>query len=687
MRRAKHPDGRRRIVVGSMIATILIVTQAGMLTAGAVPPADIPGSPSADGVQPTIVDSQASSNDCGELGFDHGISIAGNGRASSGALTVTVTGYNSPIGFADWASNLPIHGVYAKSGPSGGNLFSYPAGDTGDQDLHTPQKATGDHGLSHLAFCWNEVATETASDVTIAKANDPDGAVLNGATITYTLTASNHGDATATVVQVTDQLPSGVTFVSGDAGCSAAGGLVTCTVGEIGAGASLDVDITVTVEQTFCGSIVNTAAVSASNESAEVTGNNSSNQVTNTVGCDEPTPPDLQVSKTSDADGILHEGDDFFYTITVTNVGDEEATGVELLDVLPARAVNVGVPIPTFAGAPCIPTSSISPDGVPHAEVRCGPATLDPGESVEIKIRVIVSGDVCGTITNGVDVEGTNELGTSVGEDNHAQVSDEIACTPRIRLLKGGPSLAHVGDTITYIFNARNNGGVDLTNIKLSDPNCDSAPMLVDDADGDPTLGVGERWGFECDHSVTAGDGNVVHNEATLTGDHEGGTVKDKDTHDVDVIHPSVDLEKTATPTAGAAGTVIVYTYTVQNTGDTPLFHVSVDDDKLGHVRDIATLAAGATAVLSAEVALGSSPITNIATAEGEDRLGRSVDDEDTATVTVVAGEGGSDDDHGTGGSAFTGSDAGILAGWMVALAALGSALLVTSRRRSQPQR
>ena len=665
-----------------MIVTIVAVGQAGMLIAGAAAPVDSPGPPSADGVQPIIVDTSASSDDCGELGFAHGISIAANGQASSGGMTVTVSGYNSPTGFADWSSNLPIHGVYVKSGPSGGNLFSYPTGDTGDQDLHTPQQATGGfYGLSHLAFCWNDVQPEP--DVTVAKANAPNGVVVGGASITYTLTASNQGDADATVVEVTDQLPAGVTFVEADAGCSQAASLVTCALGDIGVGASLGVDITVTVDESFCGSIVNRGHVSASNESGEATGNNVSNDVTNTVECNEPIPPDLQVVKTSDADGILHDGDDFLYTITVTNAGELEATGVELVDVLPAGALNVAIPpFPTFDGKDCTVTSSTT-GGVPHAEVRCGPVTLGSGESASVTIRAVVDGDVCGPITNVVDVEGANEPAANVGADNHAEAADEIACVPRIRLLKGGPSLAHVGDTITYVFIARNNGAMNLTNIDLSDPKCGGSPSLVDDTDGDTTLAVGEEWGFECDHRVTAADGDVVHNEATVTGDHEGVTVTDTDTHDVDVIHPSIDLEKTATPTSGSSGTLIVYTYLVKNTGDTPLFNVSIDDDQLGNVGVIATLAPGATTASTSQITLGSSPITNIATAAGEDRLGGSVDDEDSVTVTVVAAGGGGNDGAG-GGSAFTGSEAGALAWWVAALTALGSVLFVSSGRRSR---
>lgn len=688
MRRADHrAGGRRGLVLGSIIAAMLTVGQAGMLIAGAAPPVDSPGPPSADGVEPVIADTSSSSDDCGELGFDHGISIADNGQGSSSGLTVTVTGYNSPTGFADWSSNLPIHGVYAKGGPSGGNLFSYPAGDTGDQDLHTPQQpAGGYYELSHLAFCWNDVVIETAPDVTVAKGNEPDGAVLNGDSITYTLTVSNDGDGNATAVEVTDQLPPGLTFVGADPGCAEAAGLVTCELGEIDAGATLGVDITVTVEETFCGSIVNSADVSASNETGEATGNNGSHDVTNTVACGDPAPPDLQVTKTSDADGTLQEGDTFSYAITVTNVGHGVATGVELIDVLPPGALDAGVPTPiaAFAGT-CTVASSSPPGGVPHAELRCGPVSLDPDESESVTLKVSVNGDVCGSISNVVDVEGVNEPLANVGDDNHAEATDEIACVPRIRLLKGGPSAAHVGDTITYMFVARNNGAMDLTNIDLSDPKCDAPPTLVDDADGDSTLAVGEEWGFDCDHTITAADGDVVHNEATVTGDHEGATVTDTDTHDVDVIHPSIDLEKTATPTSGSSGTFIVYTYTVENTGDTPLFNVSINDDKLGNVGVIATLGVGATAERTAQITLGSSPITNIATAGGTDRLGEFVDDEASVTVTVVAAEGGGNSGGGTGGgSAFTGSDAGALAAWVVVLTALGSMLLMSSWRRSQ---
>ena len=150
-------------------------------------------------MHPVLADTQSSSDDCGLLGFTHGLSISGNGHVSSGDLTVTVTGYNAPIGFADWSATLPILAVYVKGGPSGGNLFNYPAGDTGDQDLHTPRKATGGfYSVSHLAFCWNDEPLEP--DVTIAKANDPGGVGPERRLDHVHADGDERGDATATGV-------------------------------------------------------------------------------------------------------------------------------------------------------------------------------------------------------------------------------------------------------------------------------------------------------------------------------------------------------------------------------------------------------------------------------------------------------------------------------------------------------
>jgi uncharacterized repeat protein (TIGR01451 family) len=73
---------------------------------------------------------------------------------------------------------------------------------------------------------------------------------MGGEQVVYTLLVENTGDAGATGVVATDQLPAGVTFVSASAPCTRTpgpnpAGTVTCNLGSIAAGGSKTVTITV----------------------------------------------------------------------------------------------------------------------------------------------------------------------------------------------------------------------------------------------------------------------------------------------------------------------------------------------------------------------------------------------------------------------------------------------------------
>ena len=61
------------------------------------------------------------------------------------------------------------------------------------------------------------------------------------------MTVANHGPNPAASVQISDTLPADVTFVSASSGCSHAGGTVTCNLGELLAGDSTNVTVTVAV--------------------------------------------------------------------------------------------------------------------------------------------------------------------------------------------------------------------------------------------------------------------------------------------------------------------------------------------------------------------------------------------------------------------------------------------------------
>jgi uncharacterized repeat protein (TIGR01451 family) len=149
-----------------------------------------------------------------------------------------------------------------------------------------------------------------------------------GEAITYTVVVINAGPDDATGVQLTDVLPTGVTFGSAapQNACIEEDNTITCDLGHLPNGDSAIVTIVVT--PTKVGTITNVASVTG-NESDPDPGNNTAEKSVGVVGAD------LVVTKTVNITAP-NVGDVITYTITVANNGPDEATGVQVIDVLPA---------------------------------------------------------------------------------------------------------------------------------------------------------------------------------------------------------------------------------------------------------------------------------------------------------------------------------------------------------------
>ena len=109
-----------------------------------------------------------------------------------------------------------------------------------------------------------------------------------GELLNYTLTVSNAGPDQALSVLVSDTLPSSLHFVSAVAdqgSCGQVAGLVTCNLGDIPNGNS--VDITLVANTTQAGTVTNTANVSANTFDPDLTDNNAS-AITTVEGVDKP---------------------------------------------------------------------------------------------------------------------------------------------------------------------------------------------------------------------------------------------------------------------------------------------------------------------------------------------------------------------------------------------------------------
>jgi uncharacterized repeat protein (TIGR01451 family) len=109
----------------------------------------------------------------------------------------------------------------------------------------------------------------------------------------------------------------------------------------------------------------------------------------------------------------------------------------------------------------------------------------------------------------------------------------------------------------------------------------------------------------------------------------------------VDVLHPAIAIDKLADKVTARAGDTITYTIIVTNTGDTPLYGVTVTDTLLGTF-SIGTLGVGQSVTITPAptytVNAGDpDPLVNTATASGHDILGLTVTATDSWSVDLIA--------------------------------------------------
>jgi uncharacterized repeat protein (TIGR01451 family)/fimbrial isopeptide formation D2 family protein len=176
-------------------------------------------------------------------------------------------------------------------------------------------------------------ATETPlqADLAVSKiVSDPTPNV--GDTIEFAIGVANYGPDTATQVVVNDLLPAGVTFVSYQASQGTyVSGTGVWTIGTVTTADFPVLVITATVDRPVSGvpsPATNTATVSG--REYDPNPDNNTDSVTET-----PQYADLAVDKQV-SDATPNVGDTITYTITLTNLGVDTATGVTLLDQVPA---------------------------------------------------------------------------------------------------------------------------------------------------------------------------------------------------------------------------------------------------------------------------------------------------------------------------------------------------------------
>ena len=364
------------------------------------------------------------------------------------SATASVGSYNSGTG--DWTVGSVASGavetltiVATVLTPSSGPAL--PQTNTATATSTTPDPNPGNN---------TGTATETPlqADLAVFKTvSDPTPNV--GDTIEFAIAVANYGPDTATEVVVNDLLPAGVTFVSYQASqgsyASVSG---VWTIGTVTTADFPILVITATVDRPVSGvpaPVTNTATVSG----REYDPNPDNNTDTAT---ETPQYADLEVVKQV-SDATPNVGDTITYTITLSNLGVDTATGVTLLDQVPAGLQFVSAQ----------PSQGTYTVGTGVWDV----GTVDTVYPRTLTIQAIVLAPSSGTPqpqTNTASVRTSDQYDPD--PDNN---TDSVTETPKYADLKVekvvDDARPNVGDTITFTVTLSNLGKDTATDVTIAD--------------------------------------------------------------------------------------------------------------------------------------------------------------------------------------------------------------------------
>lgn len=244
-------------------------------------------------------------------------------------------------------------------------------------------------GIANCDIGAFELGNFTA-DLQISNMVAPDE-VFKGDQFTVTVTVLNNTAPLDTnVALVTDALPAEVTFISAvatggsDNSCVEAAGIVTCTIGDLGAMASATVTLTLSADTV--GDAVITATVSGDSTATDAnTANNTHSVTVGVIGV-----ADLALTATADRSSVV-VGNEVTVTFTVANLAGDEATEVSLFGTIPAEASLV-------SAIPDNGTCTLS-----GADVFCELGNLAVA-GPSINVVVVMQADLTGVAGTVVDV-------------------------------------------------------------------------------------------------------------------------------------------------------------------------------------------------------------------------------------------------------------------------------------------
>ncbi len=561
---------------------------------------------------------KTASNSLPNVGQQFSYTITANNSGTAAANNVTVTD-NIPTGLT-YNSYTATQGTY-NSATGLWNVGTLASGASAVLNLFvTPTASVAGTTVVNTATIPGQLVTATVvvpvtpvSNVTLTKTAS-NLAPIVGQQFSYTITANNSGTAAANGVQVTDVIPTGLTYNSYTATqgtYNSATGL--WNVGTLASGASAVLNLFVTPTASVAGTtVVNTATTIGQLVTATVV---------------VPVTPVSNVTLTKTASNLAPiVGQQFSYTITANNSGTAAANGVQVTDVIPTGL--------TYNSYTATQGTYNSATGLWNV------GTLASGASAVLNLFVTPTASVAGTtVVN---------TATTIGQLVTATVVVPKTLVSNVTLTKTASNLAPiVGQQFSYTITANNSGtaaanGVQVTDViptGLTYNSYTATQGTYNSATGlwnVGTLASGASAVLNLFVTPTASvAGTTVVNTATTIGQLVTATVVVPKT-----LVSNVTLTKTASNLAPIVGQQFSYTITANNSGTAAANGVQVTDviptgltynsytatqgtyNSATGLWNVGTLASGASAVLNLFVtptaSVAGTTVVNTATTIGQ---------------------------------------------------------------------